>query len=656
MAVERKNKGPAAQSPAAQAPQTSNMGGAAQQPQPNHQPYQEPAMNQNTGGRYQGDVPPKPQQPGFMSINSMFRRSGATERSEVRSAQALQALKEAQKEAVETQSVTDDHQLLRFDRDQNQVGLSSVLVCKAMNNGGETHIAVRVLLLETDVTLPKRRRDMGHQRLEMPSYAQDVFNGRYWDRVEKFVRDHFGRLEAVVHNAGPLLIPDYTRSGGFDFANHDDVTRVLTTSVNRLDDVLLPIMGEKPFRLADLKSADDRLRLSIETRDDHVEYDVVNTPHRSDITVLLTSSNVKPQHEDDYYENSIELSKVSAYVNVEYVRPDPNMMQPQQYGMQPQRQFYYVPAIVATRIAAGSEVRFNTPEIYLLALSNLYRVLTGMTWVNTLRPRVGENDPDPKDIGALTYLVNGSKAPIKQSAKPEQFIEFMNEMIYPQPSLMIDIDPLGENSLVESYFVDAAFDGPNRYPAKMKIFKAVQNLTNDAFGKYFDINKDEIVVPTNQIIQLGHYPSANGDIRDARDLDTLAMLNYTQGNTADFDDWYTTYVSGDSPQDPIEQQLNRRERIARVWLSPNLHIRGRAHRLIVTSAFADALDQATVEAGVNVSMEDVSEFVQNRFMGNTQIMDYTMNSQPRMNSYQQPGSPVGAQYYAGNAGGGRYTY
>lgn len=645
MAVERTNK------PAAQAP------GHQQQPDSAASAQPAPEMNSNQYAGHQQTPPPRPEQPGLMSLNAQFRRNGATERSEVRSAQALQALKEAQKEAQATQDVGEDHVLLRFDRDQNQVGLSSILVVKAVSSQSMSFIAVRILMLETEVPLPKKRRDFGHQRHEMPSYAQDVLNGRYWDRVVAYVRDYMGLPNADVLNAGPLLIPDHTRNGGFDFSNKDDVTRVLTTSVNRLDDVLNPRTGEAPFQISHVKRADDRLRLSIETKDDHVEYDVVNVPHRSDITVTLTSSSSTPQQEDDYYVNEVELSKVSAFVNLEYVRPDPNAMHGMQFGMQQQqRQFYFVPAIVATRIAKGRDVRFNTPEIYILALSNLYRVLTGMTWVNTLRPRVGEEGIDPKDIGALTYLVNGQKAPIKQSAKPEQFVEFMNEMIYPQPSLMIDIDPLGENSLIESFFVDAAFEGPNKMAAKKLIVQAVDNLTSNAFSRIFDQNVDEIVVPTNQIIQLSHYPSANGDIRDGRDLDTLAMLNYTQGNIADFDDWYITYVSGDSPADPIEQQLNRRERISRVWLSPNLHVRGRAQRLMITPKFADALDQATVEAGVNVSMEDVSEFVQNRFMGNTQISQYTMNSQPRMAGFQQTGSTMGAHYYSGAAGGGRYNY
>ena len=122
MAVERTNK------PAAQAP------GHQQQPDSAASAQPAPEMNSNQYAGHQQTPPPPPEQPGLMSLNAQFRRNGATERSEVRSAQALQALKEAQKEAQATQDVGEDHVLLRFDRDQNQVGLSSILVVKAVSS------------------------------------------------------------------------------------------------------------------------------------------------------------------------------------------------------------------------------------------------------------------------------------------------------------------------------------------------------------------------------------------------------------------------------------------------------------------------------------------------------------------------------------------
>lgn len=625
--------------------------GKTQQPQQPNQTQQQ----QYAGYEQQQSQPHQPQQQqgpaGFGAVNQMFRRSGNYDRSEGRSAEALRALSDAGKDAIASQGLTDDYEMVRFDRDQHRVGLSSILVTKSVKIQGQVYMAVRTLILETEgIRLPPRVIQQGHQRVEVPTRPQDVFNDTYWNRIDEFLKRSKGVTDMRIVDAGPLVVPQ-----DFDFTEADDVARLLITSVNRCDDIVAGVMGEQPFNVEHIKSPSERLtaRIVFSDVDDEPAYNIVHHPVRNDIQISLNRQVNTQQPQEDFYEVETHFNSVSGFVNLEYVGP----AQPQpgvQYGQQQQPQHLFMPAFIITSVDQADWIQAQTFELYLLAISNAYRATAGNAWVNTFYPKVGRSGVDPKDVGALGYkTVKQMKIETKSDSFSEQhFGELMFELVRPQPTFMIDVDPVGDHASIETYLLDAASDGPNRHLAIGKLVKAADNLTGGRFSQYFDANQTAPIIPSNIEVNLGYYVDADGTKRDIRDLDVLAMLNYTQGDMNEFERWYRTYVDFNVPN---ELRMQTREQMERQFLSKGLKITGRAIRLILSGPFVEALDRATRDAGLHVDFESTTSIIGGqRFVGNTMIGQYAVSGNASM-GYGPAGNvgPSGPSY-GGVSGGGRY--
>jgi len=623
-----------------------NIGGEQQQGEQTRYGYG-PGEQQNqsqAGAEREGPV-------GMGAVNQMFRRSGSFDRSEGRSAEALRSLREAEAEALATQGLTDDFELVRFDRDQHRVGLSSILVVKTIKLNNVLHIAVRPLILDSDgIRLPPRIATVatGHytQRVEIPSLPQDVYNDVYWNRIDAFLKRVKGDQQAKVVDSGPLLVPS-----DFDFKDSEDTTRLLVSSVNSCDDIIARLTGEIPFSVEYIKRPDERLTARIDTTRDQVE-NLVGHPIRADLVVSMGRQLNNQKAEEDFYEVETEFNSVSGFVNLDYVgQPE----QPQQMGwgqQQTQPQPIFHPSFVITSVDQADWIQMRTPELYLLAISNAFRVTAGSSWLRTFLPSIGSKGVDLKDVGALAYKTPaGQKVEVKSDKFSEQdFVQYMQQLVRPNPSFMIDVDPVGENSAIENYFIDIALDTVNRQAATDRLVAAANNLTGQRFSANFDHHKTPIVVSMDTEVHLGYYTGDDGEKRDIRDLDVVAMLNLTQGDTKTFDEWYKTYC--DLSMRP-EQRLQVREQMERQFLSKGLKITGRAVRLMLTPEFIEALDIATRGAGVHVEFENVSSVMGGqRFMGNTMVNQYAVSHTATMN-YGGPTPQYGGGGYGGVTGSGR---
>jgi hypothetical protein len=585
---------------------------------------------------------------GMGNINQVLRRSGTYDSSETHSAEALRGLKEAARQALEAQRLTDDFELIRFDRDANRVGLSAILVTKFVKSSGTVYAAVRTLLLDSEgVRLKPKVEQYGAQRIELPTRPQDVFNDVYWGRLTDFLRRQRGMNDLVVVDAGPLVVPT-----DFDFKDELATSRLLITSVNRCDDIKAKVQGEVPFNAAQVKRADERLTARIDLTGEP-SYNVVGEPVRSDILINMNRTSAQASQEEDYYERETQFNSVAGFVNLEYT-PAPVVQQVPGWGQQPQGpQPIFTPTFVITDVSQADWIQAQTPELYWLALSNAYRVTAGTQWVKAFLPQVGRKGVDPRDIGALGYLTQaGAKIETKSDSFTEQdFIELMGALVKPQPSFLIDVNPVGDHAAIENYLIDAAFEGPNQAKAIQKLIQAADNLTGGRFSAHFNARENALVVPYGQEIHLGHYIGEDGEKRDIRDLDVLAMLNLTQGNVGDFMEWYRTLCDTSIPH---ALRLQQRERFERQFLSKSLKITGRAVRLLFTPQCIEALDLATREAGVTVDFENMTSIMGGqRFTGNTMVGQYTVSRSANMGYGQPAGASYNPAAYGGVTGSGR---
>lgn len=595
------------------------------------------AYGQAAGGPQAGYGYAQPQQPprGLNNINELYGRSGRFDVSETRSSEALTAFTKARDQAIQAQTLNDQNEIFRFDRDTNRVGLPSILVTRTIKRQGMVYFVVRTLLLETEGVRikPKILTLSNNERVEIPVRPQDVFTDTYWTRLTEFAIKNKGIQDMVVLDAGPMVIPS-----DFDFKDELAVRRILITSVNRCDDIAMRVFGETPFSVTSMKAEDEYLTARIDFTGQPL-MNVVNHPVRADIVSTMARASTKNQSTDDYYEAESNLNMVSGFINLEYTPP---LQQQQiQWGNQPMPTQLFTPTFIITEVRQADWIQANTLELYMLAVSNAYRVTAGTQWARTFLPSVGLKK-DPKDIGALGYLTpRGEKPKTKgDNFTDADFVEWMTTLVKPNPTFLLDANPVGPNSAIENIFIDAATQNhPNQAKAIDSIVKACNNLTKNLFSKYFDPTKEPVVIPYVDA-HLGYYLDEHNEKRDIRDLDVLAVLNACEGNVQEFMNWYRTWCDQSIPP---SLRLKQREGMERLYLGTNLVITGRVSRLMLGPKLVEALDKSTVEAGVNVTMENMSAvFGAQRFVGNQIIGQYAVSGNA---------SVVGA---AGQSGG--YTY
>lgn len=594
----------------------------------------QPAGNGNLGGQNPYGAPLAAAQRTIHlgDVNSILARGGKSDSTEGRSGELLTALTAAGKAAVEAQNLTPEYEVLRFDRDQWRTGVGAILVLRSFRKGSETYIAVRPLLIENkQVSLKPRVITVGQERLEIPTYIADTLSDDFWTRIERCVREHVGNGQAIVANAGYLEVPS-----DFDCSekNIGDVTKLLTTSVNRCEDVLARVNGETPFNIGAFKAQNEVLTAKLDFSGTP-RFNLFNEPLRSDIQVSMNRSIRGNAEADPFYDADTQFSSVSCFVNLEYAPPA------QQTGFAPTQiaeTQLFTPTIVITDVRQADWIAANTPELYFLALSNAYRVTAGTAWAGVFLPDVAKKD-DPRDIGAITYLdqrAGNKKTKTKSDTfTPQHFGELMFAYVRPNPSFLIDVNPVGENSAIENVLLLAATDGPARERAVQLLVSSLNNLTGNHFSQYFDHSKSHIVRMYGTDVHRGYYLDAREDRHDLRDLDTLAALNACDGNISEFTAWYRTMCDQSINS---EIRLKQRTGYERQFLSQNLVIRGKYHRLAFTPEFILALDNAVKAAGVSVDVENVNTvYGTQRFTGNPNVTQFVVGQQASYGLGNQPG-------------------
>lgn len=582
---------------------------------------------------------------GVGAINSLFQRSGRTEGGDARSSEALQILNRLKDEAVATQDLQNDFTILRFDRDQNQVGWSSLLILKKLTIGGAPVIAVRPLIMPNDaITLPTRKvqinQGMHVETIDAEVDVQSVFSQKYWNRVTEYITQQLGLTGAKIILTSAFPIPA-------DFSLKEEVIlkAVLVKSVNLCDDMLARHAGESPFTVSLLKGTDEYLTAKIDTRELPVT-DTLGNPIRSDMVISLARTRKNGQQDNEFYEADTQLNQASVAIDIEY-----NGQQAQQAtsmfgGQQVQHTPPFTATVTVTDIRQAGWIKANTPEMFWLGLSNAYRVTGGSAWAKGFLPRVGVTK-DLRDPGAMGWLSRlATKIDTKtDSFKDEHFIELINAMVQPHPVFQIDLDRMGENGAIEGMLIDAA-GGPNQQRAVGFIIKSINNLIGGGFEKYFDHTTQALLSLTGQEIQKGYYLDSEGEKRDRRELGVLGALNSSEGNLQEWMNWYGAQLNTNlHPELRAKQSRNYDKQ----YLGASVTYTGtKALRATLNPKLVEALDAALTHAGLQVAMDNIGNLAGGqRFQGNSSIQQFAVSGTAHVVSTM--GNPGAG--FQGNFGG-----
>lgn len=615
---------------------------------------QQPQQQQATQPQQQ-TAQAAPQQQGFaqsqqqsiFNLDQQFVRSGRVDGGDNRCAEALQIAQRLKEEAVANQDLKGSFQILRFDRDANRVGYSSLLVVKTAKINGVNSVFVRTLMMPNNaIKIPNRKLQFGGgfgsmtEVVEVEVEAHDVFSANYWNKISEFVRNSLGAPDAVVYSVGGYVIPS-----DFDLKDEHTLKQTLIRSVNLCDDMMARQTGERPFSVSMLKGTDEIVSAHLDFSGEN-QQDQLGNPIRSDITVSLKRGRKDQQQENEYYEADSTINQLSMIVDLEYSPQQQQSM----FGQQQQFQPPCTAAIIVTDRRNAPWIKANTMELDLFALSNAFRVTANQSWARSLTPVVGKAK-DLRDIGALGLLSPQAKAidTKTETFTQQNFAELMMAMVKPNPVFMIDLDSMGDNGFIDSVWLDT-IGGPNQSKAKAAIVQSINNLIGQDFKQFFDYTTKPFLQPYGSTINKGYY-YAGDEKRDRRDLDVLGALNASEGNVQEWFSWYGTQCNTG-----IQAEIRNKQskNFDKQYLGQVTYT-GKAVRCILNPEFIQGLDAAIAAAGLQVVMDNVAmSFGAQRFQGNMAIGSFAVSGsaqvassfggQSNFNTYTQSGVGMNSFY------------
>ena len=542
----------------------------------------------------------------------------------------LQDLK-ARVEEVYASKVPDDPDLTFFTIPMDNTGemngaiyYSALLFCmqaRLSDNKNSPIIAYAVLLENSNVAPTPTNYNYNGINYEVPLTPDTALDDVFADRAKEYVSRKIKNAE--VKFIGGCMLPT-----SFDSNNIDALDDLIFNSIAAVYTDLRTYFadGNTDVSIPALRESGDQFQ-SVERYTREPKFDLVGSPMRSDIEITTTTSNSRTKQQGGFHSlNNLvaavrEFGKVNGYVDNVYdpVQIQQNMgMWMQQPMMQPTQK--YAARFVITSMESD---RIMTPNAVMLMLISALILGDRNKWLesfyNATKSNVKEKGIDFKDVGAFNYEANlpskanpngnpngiGDKVNTKSTDfSKAHYIEFMNKLFRPGLMYAIDVPLSGPQTWYLDIFRAAAREpGGESY---QELLKQADFLTAGAFGERFaQAANKEIFVGYNETagshIHLGYYTDKNGDRRDIRDIDYLAVLNAFGKDDPDlstvraFSDSYYQYTI------PERVRLNNRWKIISAVTNESAVLTGMAERLTFNQEFLAALVGGAGYAGLIIN-------------------------------------------------------
>jgi hypothetical protein len=347
--------------------------------------------------------------------------------------------------------------------------------------------------------------------------------------------------------------------------------------------------------------------------------DIVALPVRSDLRTIFKVQNQQGRNNDlslNSQDSSMTLAEISSFVDLVWVGEEVNVYNPYQPIRQNNQN--YAARLVITDI---DNLRGYTPGSLLLAIATVEAISHDNNWILAFRPQsMDRNTIDIGDIGALGYENNftadkanyGKRVDTKSGNFDTQNLStLISSLIKPGIMISMDVPESGPQTWYTSLFNQASTGNGN---AITLLMNAANSLTNGRFGSKFSGTP---FVDTDNRIHLGYYYSKNGEKKDIRDIDYLAVANLVgEKEPNKIRDWSDTFTRSDFS---LAMRLAERKRIIDELTSGTAVYTGFARRVTFSVAFIEALVSGCREAGLSVNVNtplSASEFNNARGVGN----------------------------------------
>jgi hypothetical protein len=576
---------------------------------------------------------------GVLGANSRLKRSISRQGTGKNIAAYLTAF-----QAILEKEGAEDVKFIAVEKEAYGLPYSVILGCTQIENA----VAVSTILLEgSGENLAPRQNNINGTTVEVDRVAGDIQSDKLWEIVADVLAGHF--TDGVrLYEAGLIVMPREL-SHEDEPRLHNVIFDITNSNIGLLDRTLGGIEEKYSVKMMnpDTETVSARLDFMASSTETGTGEIV-----RSDIQVCMKATSNQGGNDEGWGQQQVMIAETTGFMDLVYVAPPQaqnafgqamaNQPQAQAWGAQTQSITQcYMPRFVITSITHGMD---NVSlELQLQGLANAAILDEDHNWARAFLPNYNVKGVDIHDIGAVKFecpaLADVDVDTKAADFTPALMLQLLGVAVHPNMIYSIDIAEAGPMSWVQHIFIDAASGNSKAIEA---IFEAADNLTNGNFSNLF--KGKQLFTGDITRVHNGYYIDQDGNKKDLREIDYLAMLNL-QG-TSDMQvvtDYVDTFTATNVPED---LRLQRRLTILRGLLGEgNVFMTGYSRRVDITADAILTLAQACAAAGANVKPEGIYQDMSTGTRPSTNYQRYASQGGQQSGMFNQQNQ------FAGSRGG-----
>lgn len=510
-------------------------------------------------------------------------------------------LKEALVELYKTSDPAFEMNILEIDNSNAAAWFSCLIICVRDKSNTQDMVAYHTLIVEGSADpIPAKVESQNGNNWEILYVASDAYD----DDLIAMIR---ARVSKAYPNSTLLPVEAAVVPRNFNVEDKSAIHGLALNAGLACSTELTVKSSAEDYNLVHAER-DSKLSVSLQFSRQVIE-NAVKAPVRADVMVTFQSQ--QKQQVVNQSVNSEDratiISKTTGYIDLVYAPVAPQNMgfpgmpnNPFAQNQQQQTQ-QYAARLVVTSI---DSMRSRSIASMLLSLMTTAAVSQDQNWWQAMRslPVAGQAI-QMNDIGALGVEYPGpdgrplGKRIDTQSADftLNQFGQLVASLVRPGLMVSVDVPEYGPETWDLQVFTAASSYGGNAADA---IYKGAMQLTNGNFERYFPYNTP-MFVDINNRVHLGYWIDAQGQQRDIRDIDYLAVANIVGERDVDviksFSDTYT------KTQYPLAQRLHERKKIIQA-IVPSAVFTGFANRVTFSGEFLEALSKAARDCNLTMNI------------------------------------------------------
>lgn len=597
----------------------------------------------------EGQAPNAAEHPQASSIASLFNMFGSTTQTSSSDSE-VQKIAALMREYIEENKLADYTAVPISNQQTGNYGAVALCV-KRITDGGVRYFC-HIAMVEKSKQTEQQAAvvNYGAMPVEVFVSVADAYTAAYVGKVTAALQRHFGDTATIA-------------AGGWSVVGRetpvvlDDFRPFIVEAMIAIEHAVNLTKRERPvFNLGMLVGANPvRLRNHIVL--DQYKLSPSGLPIRSDIKselVLSQSSGNKTVVEET---SELRICEVSAYVDLIYVPPNQGffggMQQPMMVGQAPTPS--YIPRINITNFAM--DLPQSSLEFMLLGIASIASLAKNRSYGIVWRDNFGGTANTKRNLGAVGLQVQGltmdnNPGILDVSSDVRVLYQLMQTVLAENPVFTLELTQGGQSNWATTVIAKiAAGDVRNQE----MFIQACDNLTQGKFTPiYAQLCQQaggalqQIVTSSDEPSLIGTYKS-EGETRDIRELDLLAVLNMIGQKDPDH---VSAYLATFASNEPPQVRLDRRARILKS-IAKDVQIRAYSRKYDFGGLFIQALTAAIAANQVTISNDNFMNNQDNVYSQSiSQWQNSMVNTQAISGLFQQ--QPTAMQGQNGWTVGGIY--